>query len=157
MNSTKLIQYGNGAQTVFNTPNAAGFGATVSSSLVSYVPVITSQTTSAITLATAPPVNCKLSIRYFIGTQFLEDDNPTWSLDTSGNVVGQVFPNGIIFQSSGPITSIVYTNGQITSYVEAGVTYTLVYDGQGRVSTVTGGGLTRTVVYNGDGTVASFA
>jgi YD repeat-containing protein len=87
---------------------------------------------------------------------YWQEQIPAWTFDSSGNVVG-LSEGGIVFQASGPITSIVYTNGQITSYVESGVTYTLTYDGSGRVSTVIGGGLTRTVTYNGDGTVASYA
>jgi hypothetical protein len=107
MNSTKLIQYGNGSQTVFNTPNAAGFGATVSSSLTSYVPVISSQTTSTITLATAPPVNCKLSIRYFIGEQTLENDNAEWTLDANGNSASIVgFGLGVFLMPSGDVTGV---------------------------------------------------
>lgn len=56
-----------------------------------------------------------------------------------------------------PITAIAYSGGQISSYVQNGVTYTLGYNADGSINTVSDGTTTRTVTYNSDGSVASYA
>lgn len=86
---------------------------------------------------------------------------PRWSLDAAGNAVGLVGPDGnapnFSVGQGGEVSSITYSDGRVTAYVESGVTYTLTYDVQGRLETVAGNGITRTVTYNLDGAVASFA
>ena len=55
------------------------------------------------------------------------------------------------------VTSITYNaSGQVTQYVEGGITYTLTYNANGTVNTVSNGTITRTVGYNGDGSVATY-
>lgn len=55
-----------------------------------------------------------------------------------------------------PITSVVYTSGDITQYVQGGVTYSITYL-NGRVNTISDGVTTRTVTYNSNGTVAGYS
>lgn len=49
----------------------------------------------------------------------------------------------------GAINNMTFTSGQLTSYTEDGIAYTLAYNGDGTLNTITGGGSVGTVQYSG--------
>lgn len=50
--------------------------------------------------------------------------------------------------SLGAVSNMVFTSGQLTSYQEDGITYTLAYNGNGTLNTISGAGTVGTVQYS---------
>jgi hypothetical protein len=81
----------------------------------------------------------------------------TWQPRATLTALGiDVSLSGTVSNLSGNISSIVRTNGNITSYISSGVTYTITYNVNGSVSTISDGITVKTISYDASGLFISF-